>query len=232
MGKNHLSRMAAPRTWDIPRKETKWITRPLAGAQKLEHSLPLNLVLRDFLSVGDTAKEIRRILNEGLVHVNKKVRKEPKYAVGLFSLIEIPKLKKAVVLMFNQRGKLALYDVKDKKQVLLRVKGRTAVKGGKLQVNCHDGRSILSKEKCKSGDSLVFDLEAKKIVEVVSLEKKKKAYLLGGKHIGELVTIVDVPKHESFGRPKVVVKHGDKEFTTLKDYVFVVGDKNPLGAKK
>ena len=36
MVKNHLKRLAAPKTWGIKRKELVWITRPMPGAQSLD----------------------------------------------------------------------------------------------------------------------------------------------------------------------------------------------------
>ena len=51
MSKRSLKRIAAPRTWPIKRKTTKWITRPYPGGQNLDHTLQLNLIFKDLLKL-------------------------------------------------------------------------------------------------------------------------------------------------------------------------------------
>jgi len=228
MVKNHLARLAAPKTWQIARKKSKWIVRPHPGSQKLEHSLPLQFILREMLEIASTAREARHILNQKTVFINKKVRCDPRYGVGLFSLIEIPSLKKTVTLVLNKQGKLELKEVDSKSLSLLKITHRSVGKGGKMQIHCHDGRTILSDEKCKVGDSLIFDLQHKKIKEIIPFEEQKRAYLLGGKHVGEIVQIKKIPARENLGRPYLFVDFNGKEFRALKEHTFVIGDKEIL----
>ena len=67
MASNHLKRLAMPRSWPLPRKTTIWVTRPLPGAHGLERCMPLTIVIRDVLGYARSAREVRRILNEGPV---------------------------------------------------------------------------------------------------------------------------------------------------------------------
>ena len=63
----HLKRITVPRSWSIGRKAHFWATKPRPGPHSLERSVPLAIVLRDYLHVCDTAREARRILGGGEV---------------------------------------------------------------------------------------------------------------------------------------------------------------------
>ena len=43
-GKEHLKRVAAPRTWPITRKTSKWVAKPSPGPHSQEHGMPLVVV--------------------------------------------------------------------------------------------------------------------------------------------------------------------------------------------
>ena len=93
MGKNHLKRLNAPKTWPISRKGSKWITKQNPGPHKLNESMPLNIIIRDLLIYAKTTKEVKNILSNKDILINKRVIKEKKFPVGTFDIIEIPKTK-------------------------------------------------------------------------------------------------------------------------------------------
>ena len=45
MGKGHLARLAAPRTWQIDRKSSVFITKPVPGPHGLQSGMPVNVIL-------------------------------------------------------------------------------------------------------------------------------------------------------------------------------------------
>jgi len=55
----HLKRYNAPKSWAIKRKERKYIMRLSPGPHNKKMSVPLNIVLRDMLSLSDTKKETK-----------------------------------------------------------------------------------------------------------------------------------------------------------------------------
>ena len=62
----------------------------------------------------------------------------------------------------------------------------------------------------------------------IPFEVGKLAYITGGKHVGEFARIVDIEKRVFY--PDIVTlenPEGDK-FKTVRDYVFVVGDEEPI----
>ncbi len=93
MGKNHLFRIAAPGTWAIKRKEQKFIARPTPGTHPLDKSLTINFLLRHLLGYAKTTKEIKLILTNGEIQIDKIVRKDHKFPIGLMDVIELTKLK-------------------------------------------------------------------------------------------------------------------------------------------
>ena len=49
--KNHLKRIAAPKSWLINRKSSTFIVRPNPGAHALDKGLPLGVIIRDNLKL-------------------------------------------------------------------------------------------------------------------------------------------------------------------------------------
>lgn len=225
MGKQHISRLAAPNSWNVPKKTTKYITRPLPGAHPLKMGMPLNLVLRDNLHLASKAKEVKTILHKGDVLIDGKIRKEPKFIVGLMDVITIPKAKKSYRILLSKKGKLTPIEIDENeaKLKLAKITNKINVKGKKLQLNLSDGRNILvDKDDFKTGSSVVIQLPENKVKESIPLEKGSSILLTGGKHIGSIGVI------DAIEGDKVVYKDGDNNYTTLKKYALVVGKGKPM----
>ena len=71
MVKKHLKRLTAPRTWNILRKATKYILRPLPGKHAYHYSMSLNEAFK-YLKLADTRKEVITILKTNDVFVDDK----------------------------------------------------------------------------------------------------------------------------------------------------------------
>lgn len=227
--KRHLKRLAAPRAWRIPRKEKKWTVKTAPGPHRIEKSIPLLLVLRDLLNHARTSREARKIINGGKVMVDKKVREDYKFPVGLMDVLEIPESKERWIVLFDKHGKIKLnkLTIKRAKNKLCKLLNKTIVKGGKVQLNLHDGRNILIDPKddiYKTKDSLLIDLKKKSIVGHVPFKEGSKALVTGGKHISKIAEIKEFRVNRGPGANTVVLKDGEEEFETIEDYVFVVGE--------
>ncbi|MHC1584876.1 MAG: 30S ribosomal protein S4e, partial [Candidatus Syntropharchaeia archaeon] len=222
----HQKRIASPKSWQIERKKYKWIVRPRPGHSK-ERSLPLLVIIRDILKLADNSREAKRILNEGKILVNGRVRKDYKFSVGIFDILSIPLLEKHFRVLTDRKGRLTLTEIseKDAETKLCRVENKTTVKGGKIQLNLHDGRNIISSDDIKTKDSVIISLNDGKIVDKFSYREGSRVIVLGGKHSGEIGKIKSIKKVRS-SRPNTVViqKENGEEFETIEDYVFVVGE--------
>jgi len=227
----HLKRYTMPKSWPVAVKEEKFIIRPSPGPHPLKRCMPLRLVLRDVLGLAETASEARQILNAGNVMVDKKVRKGQKFPVGLMDMIEINGMAKHFVVNVNEKG-IIIEQAKavDAGKKLCMITGKHTLKKGVQQLNLHDGRSILlGKEKngYKVQDSVEISLPEQKIIKQFKFEKGSPAFIFSGKNMGAKGTIMKVVNRKSMTeKSTIIIKSGDKEIETLKDYVFVgkIGD--------
>ena len=146
MSSDHLKRLVAPRSWNIARKENVWTTRPMPGKHSLEGAIPISTILRDYLQVCDNNREAKIILHAGDVLVDQRAIRKPKTAVGLMDVISLPKMKKHFRAMIDNHGRIEFIEIKpaEAKWKLVRVENKRVIKGGKVQLNLHDGTNILS----------------------------------------------------------------------------------------
>ncbi|MCI4367112.1 MAG: 30S ribosomal protein S4e [Thermoplasmata archaeon] len=224
-----LKRGAAPRAWTVPRKGTKWIKRPSPGPHAQDQSIPLLLVLRDIRKVAHTGREARDLAGRGAVRVDGKVVKDLDRGVGLMDTISLgePPVEHFRVLK-DRRGKLILLTIPGPEAVVKigRVRFKHAVPGGKVEVTLHDGRNLLvaPDSPWRVGDSLKLHVPDQKVLGHLKLAPGQLAYVAGGSHVGELARIDRVEIRNSPQPNRVHFKEG---FSTIKEYVFIVGEASP-----
>ena len=225
----HLKRITTPRSWSIGRKAHFWATKPRPGPHSLERSVPLAIVLRDYLHVCDTAREARRILGGGEVLLDQRVVRDPKRGVGLMDVVSLPTVKANFRCLLDHHGRLHFSEIKavEAKWKLLRVEGKTTLRGGKTQLNLHDGSNLLSDEAVATGDVLQLALPGLKVKKILKFSKGAPALVTGGAHVGTIAPLEEAVETRS-PRPNVV---RFAEFETLKQYAFVVGAKKALVAE-
>jgi len=226
----HLKRLAAPRAVRLHRKEKTWTIKPSSGPHPLEKSISLGLIIRDYLGLCDTYREVKRIIASGDILVDGAKRKNHKFPCGLMDIISIPKLKKDYRILFDKNGKLTLVPIsgKDAEWKLCRIENKTIVKGKQIQLNLHDGRNILiKKDEYKTGDVLKISFKDNKISDVFKYEKGTISVIIGGSHIGEMANIQDIQVVPS-ATPNLAKMKGDTEFSTLTHYIFPIGKTKPI----
>ena len=224
MVKNHIKRLAAPKTWPINRKKHIWVTRQSSGTHRIDQSLPMSLVLKEFLSYAKTTKETKQILSSGKIMVDGVVRKEHKFPVGLLDVLNVDGESYRVIM--NTKGKLVLHPVKGEEAnlKLRKIVRKQKVKKGKTQITCFDGyNKIIGKEKYGVSDTVVFDTKKNEVKEHLKFEKGAMVYITSGKQVGVMGTVEEVKPGEGFNPSKIMFKVGKETFETLKDYAFVVG---------
>ncbi len=225
----HLSRSKAPKNWPIKRKETKWIVRPSPGAHPLSRSISINLILKKMLKYADTTREVRYIINEKTISIDKKNVRDPKFAVGFMDIIDIPQTKESYRVIINEEGEFELVPLKKELDSLkpCKIIGKTILKGAKIQLNLSDGRNMIAEkgETYRVGDTLVIDISKNKITEHLKLDKGSEVFLSGGKHRGLRGKIVDIILEKNTIRDRILVKTKKGEFETLKEYAFAIDNK-------
>ena len=219
-----MKRYCMPRSWRMERKTSTWVTVP-RGAHPKETSMPLHLIVRDMLKLADTGKESTKIIKEGKVMVDKKVRKDPKFGVGIMDLVEIPETKKAFRMLIGKQG-LGLSEVKPAQAnlKLCRVEGKRTVKGGMTQLSLHDGRNVLLKgaKTYKPNDSLVLSVPDQKVVKHFRLEKGAPALIIAGRNVGTEGKIKEIRLRKNMmEKSTVTLESKHKEILTPLEYIIV-----------
>jgi len=227
----HLKRLAAPRSWVIPRKTNVYTTKPRPGAHPVERALPLATVVRDFLKLTETGREARRVIGAGDVLVDGRVVKDGKFAVGFQDVVSVPKTKQAWRVMVDEKARLRLVPI-DAKQAawkLSQIASKTTLKGGATQLNLHDGRNLpVKKDDYATGDVLRLELPGQKILGHFPLKEGASVFIVDGRHAGEVAPVKTIEVTRSNKDNLVHLSRGVETFTTIKPYAFPIGDKANL----
>jgi len=222
----HMKRLTVPRIWSIPRKTDPWAVRPRPGPHAISRSVPLLIVIRDYLDYADNAREARHIIGGREITVDGKVVTDPKRPLGLMDVVGIPTTDENFRILIDARGKIRAVRI-DKARAewkLIRVEDKTVVKGNRFQINFHDGRNILlEKNVYKTGDVLKIALPTQKVLDHYPMEIGNTAMVIGGKHSGSIEKIESIEIVRS-SKPNIV---HFKEFMTVRDYIFMVGKSAP-----
>lgn len=226
----HMKRLNAPRTLKLHRKEKKWTIRANPGAHPLEKSIPLGLIIRDYLDLSDTLGETKNIISKDEIFVDGIKRKNYKHPCGLMDVISIPSMKKDYRLLFDRRGKLTLIPIKTNEATwkLCRIENKRILKGKQVQLNLHDGRNkLVKKDEYKTGDVLKISFKDQKIDDTFKFEKGTVSIIIGGSHIGEVANIEEVEIIPSI-KSNLIKMKGASDFSTLQEYIFPIGKNKPV----
>jgi small subunit ribosomal protein S4e len=229
-GKNKLKRLAAPRSWDISRKSSRFIYKPSPGTHPIDSAYPLGVVIRDLAALAGTSREVKYMVKTGKVLVDGKERRAPRFPVGLFNLVSIPLEGVDFRLVPSPRG-LVLTKVaaEEATRKLCSISAKTKVRGGHIQYGLHDGRSILDdKLGLSPGDALLIEVPSQKVLGQTKLAKGSMGLVLSGDRAGQLGKIVDVKKG-TISREKMVrisLPSGAAEIPSR--LVFPVGTDSPV----
>jgi small subunit ribosomal protein S4e len=221
---SHLKRLASPRNWMIKRKETKFTTRPKPGPHSIDSSLPLGIILRDILKFAHTTREAKKLLNNNPVLVDGKRKKDHRLPVGLFDILSFPDIQKKYRLLLDSKGRIALKEINFKESDIkpCKIIKKTILQKNKLQLNLFDGKNILTDKKCKVGDTVVITLPDQKIKEILEVKKDAFIFLIKGRHAGDSGLLQEIKNN------RIVYQKDKQAIETLKDYLFVLGDKKPI----
>jgi small subunit ribosomal protein S4e len=128
--------------------------------------------------------------------------------------------------MMDDHGRIQFVEIKaaESQWKLLRVENKTVVKGGKVQLNLHDGTNMISDKKVKTGDVLQLSLPDMKIKKVIEFKEGAQSFIIGGAHVGSISEIKGIEITRST-KPNLVMY---EDYQTIKEYSFVVGDKKAL----
>ncbi|KAI5166637.1 small subunit ribosomal protein S4e [Nematocida sp. AWRm79] len=225
--RKHLKRLNAPNSWILDKLGGTFAPRPRCGPHKLRECLPLCLIVRRKLSFAQNTKEVLHILNDRLVKVDGKVRKDPKYPAGVMDVVSFDKIHENYRLLYNVNKKFCLQPItkEEAKFKLCKVLSKRLEGRSILTLHTNDGRTIkYADPSIKIGDSIKFDLESGEVQGFYSLEVGKTAYAFRGKNLGCVGIIREIKVHISGFSISILEDLNGRMYTTRTDNLMVIGN--------
>jgi len=193
--------------------------------------------VRDILGFAKTAKEAKKIISKGNILVDSKVRRDERFLVGMMDVISIDETKKSYRLLPSPKG-LFLHpiDVDEATFKLFRIEDKTVVKGGRTDLNFHDGTSMLIEEdntfatgkvEYHTLDVLKLSIPGRELLGHTKLVVGAPTIVIGGKNMGTYGIISTIEKQADKKRRDLLVTLKDikgQQFQTILDFVFVLGE--------
>ena len=235
--KRHLKTYPAPRFWPIMIKEHEFTIRPASGPHPISWAIPLGILLRDILKYAKTVGEVKRILAEGKVLIDGKVRADYKFPVGLMDVIYLKPANEYYRVLPNSVKRLALVKITPEEATfkLVRLTGKRILRGNKVQLNFHDGRSSIVKVEdpfniqvgYRIFDVLKISIPEGQVMGSIPLEPDAFVSIIGGTNIGKYGTMKETPDTRGpTSLAKVII--GDVENTVTLKYLFPIGKGSPI----
>lgn len=232
----HLKRLTAPVSWHIAKKEEKFVTKTSPGPHS-GAAMPVAVWLRDKMGLAGNMKEVKRILNQRQVILNGKPVTDPKLGLGIFDIISIPKIGKHYRVLTDKKGRMVTIeiDAEAAKTRLCKIRNKSIVRGGKVQLNLLYGANLLADNTYHPKDSIVVTLEGENrfaIVDHFPFAIGNMAMVIGGKHSGKVGRINEIRVAAGSIPNRVILQDKDGEtFETVEQYVFMIGRETPAVAE-
>jgi len=232
----HLKRLTAPVSWHIGKKEEKFVTKTSPGPHS-GAAMPVAVWLRDKMGLAGNMKEVKRILNQRQVILNGKPVTDPKLGLGIFDIISIPKIGKHYRVLTDKKGRMVTIeiDAEAAKTRLCKIRNKSIVRGGKVQLNLLYGANLLADNTYHPKDSIVVTLEGENrfaIVDHFPFAIGNMAMVIGGKHSGKVGRISEIRVAAGSIPNRVILQDKDGEtFETVEQYVFMIGRETPAVAE-
>jgi small subunit ribosomal protein S4e len=222
MVKNHMKRITAPKSWNVLRKTTKFITKPAPGAHKLEQAVSINTLLKELIKITNTTKETKYVLTNDEVLINGNRKRDFKTQAGFLDVVTIKSINQNYLITVDKNGALKpkLITEETATKRLLKISGKKILTKNKVQINTMNGANILVDEKeakkYNLGDSLIQDIKTRKITNLIQLKEKNLVFVFTGKHSGKSGIF------ESINNNVITIKTDKETFETSKEYVIAV----------
>ncbi|ORC86068.1 40S ribosomal protein S4 [Trypanosoma theileri] len=226
MTKKHLKRLYAPKDWMLSKLTGVFAPRPRAGPHKLRECMTLLIIIRNRLKYALNAAEGQMILRQGLVSVDNKARRDTKYPVGFMDVVEIPKTGDRFRILYDVKGRFVMVKVGEAEAgvKLMKVENIYTSTGRIPVAVTHDGHRIRYPDpRTQRGDTLVYNLREKKVVDLIKTGKGKVVMVTGGANRGRIGEIMSIERHPGafdIARLKDAAGH---EFATRASNIFVIG---------
>jgi len=229
-GDTRVKRQMAPTFWSIRRKKGRFVLRVKPGAHSKRRAYPLGIILRDVLKIANTMHEAERIVNGGKIKVDGIIRRDVNFGVGLMDIVELASIGQAYRFVPKDSRLLVPVSVKDdeKFKKLLKITSKVAIKGNKVQYGFHDGKTVISDQKMRVGDTCVVQLPESKINEHIEFERGSVVLVTSGENAGGIGKVEDI-RDGVFSLPKrALVSFAERSVELPVEIIMTVGSERPL----
>jgi small subunit ribosomal protein S4e len=229
----HMKRHISPNFWPIHRKAAAWAVKPKPGAHRAKVSIPLIIVLRDFLKYAKTSKEARMLVHQGKVTVDGKIRRDPRYSIGLMDVLELQDTGESFRVLPDHGGRFILHSIPKEEASfkLCRITGKTTLNGGLTQLNLHDGRNLRlenGNETYSINDIIKINLQDQGIIEKLEFKAGVRTIITGGRRQGQYGILMGLGTEPGKKKTATIRTPENEDVRTLSEYVFAVGTEAPI----
>jgi small subunit ribosomal protein S4e len=192
--RDHLKRVAAPKSWMLGKMEGAFAIKPLSGPHRSSECIPLAYLLSRFLKYARNGKEIGIILRGKNVKINGRVVTNKRFPVGLFDVMSIEKTNEHFRLLYNIHKKFQLHRI-DSAEAAYRlckvVKKYTHRDVPYVATNCG---SIFRFVDPAIGidDTVKVDLKTRRVLDYIKPGPEKIVFVYKGKCHGRIGAITSV----------------------------------------
>jgi len=229
-GDTRVKRQMAPTFWNIRRKKGRFVLRVKPGNHSKRRAYPLGIILRDVLKIANTMHEAERIANGGKIKVDGIIRRDVNFGVGLMDIVELASIGQAYRFVPKDSRLLVPVSVNDDERFkkLLKITSKVAIKGNKVQYGFHDGKTAISDQKMRVGDTCVVQLPESKINEHVEFEKGSVVLVTSGENAGGVGKVEDI-RDGVFSLPKrALVSFAERSVELPVEVIMTIGSEKPL----
>lgn len=228
----HLKRHQSPTFWPLHKKEKVWATKTSPGPHNFSSSIPINVILRDFLKHASTNREAKMIVKQGKVKVDGKVRFNERYPTGLMDVIAIPDARETFRILPEKGGRYKLHSIKGEEYnfKLCKIVGKYTLKDNITQLRLHDGKNIQvsTNNTYKVNDILKIKLPELEILEHIKFKDMLPTIITGGRSQGETGTIIGLGDEPGWKKTVTIRTPRGEDIRTLLKYVFPLGESESL----
>jgi len=217
-----MKRLEAPGFWPIEKKTKKYTVAIEPGPHSARSAFTIAIAIRDVLKHAETLAEVREILASRTVKVNGTTRKEPGFPIGLMDVLTIGSENYRVL---PARRGLRFQPIAEKEAqfTLKKILNKAVVKGGRVQLQLHDGSTMLVDGKFRTGDVVMLDSGTRAIRDTLKQEKGAHVIVIKGNNKGSVGMLDDI-KIVSSPEPNIAqISAGDRKITLPLGYIFVIG---------
>ena len=229
-GSKKLKRQMAPMFWRINRKDKRFVITVRPGSHSKNSSIPSAVLLRDTLNKVNTLREAKSSIYGGRVKVDGVIQKSLHNSIGLMDVVELEGTSD-VYRLVPKDGQILVpikINANEKSKKLVKVKSKTTIKGGKMQLGFHDGRTIITDTNVNVNDVCLLQIPEQKILEVVKFEKNSQVIITRGANAGR-IGIIDEIKEGTFTLPKrIILLIDDNKVEIPANITMVIGKEKPI----